>query len=322
METLISVIVPCYNTEKFIERCLDSILNQTYQNLEVLVIDDGSVDSSAEIIKRVSTKDSRVKYIYQQNSGVSAARNKGLECATGEWITFVDSDDTIAPEMYRVLAELMIQYKADISHCSYVRCESGELKYIGNSNQIHTFSGDEVAGSLLEANLFTPSCWNKLFRKSVIGNIRFDTRFKINEDLLFDFFVFQNADKAVFIDSCLYTYHVEDTSSCNNTSDNKKMMDCYAVAEIINRHSKGKPYEIIAARRFCDQDLPLYWVYINTKNNKNNARQLRKRIIAELNNGEFSSSARKKAVLVKYFPILYKPIVRIYDRIRKPNWDL
>ena len=99
MKSLISVIVPCFNAEKYIERCLDSILKQTYRNIEVIVVDDGSTDDSAARIKEISKLDNRVKYVYQKNAGVSAARNRGLDEAKGDKITFVDSDDTISPEM-------------------------------------------------------------------------------------------------------------------------------------------------------------------------------------------------------------------------------
>lgn len=324
MDRTISVIIPCFNSAKFIERCLESILNQTYQNLEILVVDDGSTDDSANVIQKIAKRDSRVKYIYQPNSGVSAARNKGIECASGELVTFVDSDDTIAQEMYQVLTELLERHDADISHCSYLRDENGVKKYVGDTKQIYLFEGEQVAESLLKAELFTPSCWNKLFRKEVLQNVWFDSRFKINEDLLFDFYAFKNAKRAVFIDRCLYTYHVEETSSCNNTSFEKKTMDCYTVSKEILKHSIGKTYEHIAKERFLHQEIFLYWFYINnpSQENKVKAKQQRKKIVNALERDEFSMSTKKKAALIRYAPFLYKPLMNIYDKLRKPNWDV
>ena len=324
MKSLISVIVPCFNAEKYIERCLDSILKQTYRNIEVIVVDDDSTDDSAVRIKEISKLDNRVKYVYQKNAGVSAARNRGLDEAKGDKITFVDSDDTISPEMYQVLVSLMEQYEADISHCSYLRNVNGELKYIGNTNQIYCSENDEVVLSLLEAKLIVPSCCNKLFKKEIINNIRFDTNIRINEDLLFDFLVFQKAKKSVFIDSCFYTYYTADTSSCINTNQRKTVMDGYRVSEIIYQKSHGYVYEKLAKQRFLEQHLTVYWYLINSNeaSDKQQIIQLKKRIIRAYNSQELSSSARKKAFLIKYSSFIYKPVVNIHNRIRKPNWDL
>ena len=125
----ISVIVPCYQAERYIQRCLQSICSQTYSNLEIIVVDDGSTDASASIVKELAQSDSRIKYLYQLNAGVSAARNAGIDYASGDVITFVDSDDTIKSHMYETLIDLMQKYHADISHCSYCRVlENGEIK--------------------------------------------------------------------------------------------------------------------------------------------------------------------------------------------------
>lgn len=324
MNSLISVIVPCFNTEKYIERCLSSIIKQTYRYIEVIVVDDGSTDRSAEIIKAIEKTDDRIKYVYQENAGVSAARNKGLDCANGDLITFVDSDDTISPEMYQVLTDLMEQNDADISHCSYMRNVNGELKYVGNTNKVYFFENDEVVMSLLEAKLVVPSCCNKLFKKTIIDDIRFDMNFRINEDLLFDFLVFQKAKKAVFIDSCFYTYFTSESSSCINTNTKKTVWDGYHVSEIINRESKGCVYESLAKQRFYEQHLLVYWYLINSddESEKQQITNIKKGIMTGYQLNELSHSARQKAMLIKYVPFLYKPVINIHNKVRKPNWDL
>ena len=116
---LISIIVPAYNIEKFVERCLESISAQTYQDLEIIVVDDGSTDSTAEVIDQYRKKDDRVIAIHKQNGGVSTARSAGLAIATGEYIGFVDGDDYIEPQMFERLLTNMRKYGADISHCGY-----------------------------------------------------------------------------------------------------------------------------------------------------------------------------------------------------------
>lgn len=321
---LVSVIIPCYQAENYIRRCLNSVLSQSYTDLEIIVVDDGSTDSSAEIVKEIAGKDSRVKYLYQTNAGVSAARNKGIDNASGELVTFVDSDDTINSEMYRTLVDLMIRYNADVSHCSYCRNTDGEIKNIGGTNEEHYYQGEEIAYSLLEATLIGPSCCNKLFKKNIIENIRFYTRFKIGEDSLFDFQAFQNAKTAVFIDSCFYTYYSSETSACVNTEMVKKTEDLYQVNSLIYEQSLSKSYEQIAFMKHKKSLLSLYRTYscFGRKSYKNEMREIRKQIINDYNMNLFAGTAKKEAMIIKYMPFLLKPIYSIYNKIRKPNWDL
>ena len=115
----ISVIVPVYNCEKYLPSCLDSILNQTYTSLQIILVDDGSPDKSGIICDQYAAKDSRIQVIHQKNQGVSAARNAGLACADGDAVGFVDSDDTIDADMYETLTSLMLAHKADVAVCGY-----------------------------------------------------------------------------------------------------------------------------------------------------------------------------------------------------------
>ncbi len=130
----ISVIVPVYRAEKFLNICIDSILNQTYQDLEVILINDGSPDSSGSICDEYMKKDDRVKVIHQKNAGVSAARNAGLECAMGEYITFVDSDDFIQPQMYEKMIEYAQEYQCDLVMCDCIKVDSGGRKTVYSHN--------------------------------------------------------------------------------------------------------------------------------------------------------------------------------------------
>lgn len=115
----ISIIIPVYNIAEYLPRCLDSVLVQTHKNLEIIVVDDGSIDSSKDVINAYAEKDSRIVAIFKENSGVSDTRNKGLEIATGDYIGFVDGDDYIEPDMYEILLKNALKYNADISHCGY-----------------------------------------------------------------------------------------------------------------------------------------------------------------------------------------------------------
>ena len=117
-EKLVSVIIPAYNIEDYIGRCLDSIISQTYKNLEIIVVDDGSRDYTGEILDNYAKKDRRIKVIHKENGGVSSARNKGIEAAEGDYIGFIDGDDLIEPEMYKTLVDLLEEENADIGPMS------------------------------------------------------------------------------------------------------------------------------------------------------------------------------------------------------------
>lgn len=131
----ISLIVPCYNIRKYLPRCIESILAQTYKNLEIILISDGSTDGTDEVIREYAKKDSRIIPIFKQNSGVSDTRNRGLDIATGDYIGFVDGDDYIEPEMYETLLKNAIENNADISHCGYQMVFPSRVDYYYNTEK-------------------------------------------------------------------------------------------------------------------------------------------------------------------------------------------
>ena len=134
-EKLVSVIIPAYNIEDYIGRCLDSIISQTYKNLEIIVVDDGSRDHTGEILDNYAKKDRRIKVIHKENGGVSSARNKGIEAAEGDYIGFIDGDDLIEPEMYKTLVDLLEEENADIAHCGYQMVFPDRVDYYHNTGK-------------------------------------------------------------------------------------------------------------------------------------------------------------------------------------------
>lgn len=235
---LISIIIPVYNLQDSIYRCLNSIMNQTYENLEILVIDDGSTDSSKNIIMEISKLDSRIHYIYKSNGGVTSARLLGIEKSHGDFIGFVDGDDEIEPDMYELLIRNSIKYDADISHCGYQMIfTDGRINYFYNSG--HTVIQNNLKGieDLLSGKKIEPGLWNKLFRKSLfhklINSKVIDTTIKINEDLLMNYFLFKNSHKSVFEDICKYHYIVRDTSASRQPLNINKIYDPINVKKII-----------------------------------------------------------------------------------------
>ena len=325
MDFLLSVIVPCYNKGKYIKRCLESILRQTYNNIEVIAVDDGSVDNTRDLISEIAKNDSRVLYYYKENSGVSDTRNFGLKAAKGDYVTFVDADDEIAPDMYEVLINNAKKSNADISHCSYCRVENGIKKQIGNTGEKHEFENTDVLSSLLRANLFTGSTCTKIYKRSILSGIFFDRNIRFNEDVLFNYFAFKNAGKAVFQDLCLYYYHIEtESSSCINAERIKVAEDCFTVSKImLNDNDKPEVDSLLRKREFNTKVL-LYRAYIfeGNKEQKEKAKILRREIIRESKSVEQCRNERIDIFMMKYLSLLYKPFYSLYNRIRKPNWDI
>ena len=153
----ISVIIPVYNVEPFLPACLDSVLAQTHRDLEIILVDDGSADSSGAICDRYAGMDPRIRVIHQENGGVSLARNRGLELATGELISFIDSDDTLEPDMYEQLVHHMQTHGADISHCGYKHLVRDEVRLINDTKQIRPQTREEALECLVSGRLFSGS---------------------------------------------------------------------------------------------------------------------------------------------------------------------
>lgn len=222
---LISVIVPAYNIAEYLPRCLDSILNQTYSNLEVIVISDGSTDGTNEIIKKYADNDSRIVPIYKENSGVSDTRNRGLDIAKGDYIGFVDGDDYIEPEMYEVLLKNALDNDADISHCGYQMVFPSRVDYYYNTGKKVIQDNKKGIRDLLVGDYVEPGLWNKLYKKSCIDNLKMDSKIKINEDVLFNFYAFCNSRKSIYEDLPLYHYILRKNSAATSKINDNKLFD-------------------------------------------------------------------------------------------------
>ena len=169
---LISIIVPVYNVEAYLHQCLQSILDQTYTNLEIIVVDDGSTDHSPAICDHFAALDARVKVIHKKNGGQSAARNIGLDTASGEYIGFVDSDDWIDNDMYETLYNLISQYGADISACThYLEYEDGRPTVYRSKEEIMTFNHADVMKTLFEDKIIKNYVVEKLYKRDLFTGL-------------------------------------------------------------------------------------------------------------------------------------------------------
>lgn len=233
---LISIIVPMYNREKHIEECIDSILTQTYKNIEILLIDDGSTDGTVDKVKQYVEKYSNIRYIFQNNQGVSVARNTGIKEALGEFIMFVDSDDKILP----TICEDLISKDSDVVLCRYKKfpreeVESLDYSILENLNNIECISKGELR-FMYENIMFNPPVC-KLYKKNLIDTY-FDKSLSIGEDIVFNFKYLKNCKSIAFVNKELYLYRQGEETSLSNKYDKNRIDMVHKVYEETNIDSK------------------------------------------------------------------------------------
>lgn len=220
MQDLISIIIPIYKVEEYLDECISSVVNQTYNNLEIILVDDGSPDNCPMMCDEWARKDSRIKVIHKENGGLSDARNAGLDMATGDFIAFVDSDDWISPDMYEKMLQTILQENADICSCGIVSsypereiCMNVKA-VVGNSEQILEMIYDDTA--------FPVAAWNKLYRRSCWERFRFPVG-KICEDTFTTYLLVDRASKIVQISDALYYYRIRENSIMTASFTRKRM---------------------------------------------------------------------------------------------------
>lgn len=230
---LISVIVPIYNVERYLDACIDSIINQTYSNLEIILVDDGSPDRCPEICDEYAKKDNRIKSIHQDNGGLSAARNSGIDIAQGEFLTFIDSDDFVACNYVELLYKGIVEFDADISIASFCTfTNEDELKISRNELSFVEMAKDECFRryGALNAGLSMPfiSACNKLYKKDFFASIRFPIG-KLYEDAFTTYKLLDKAKKIVFTPSKLYFYRINPQSILGQSFREKhlEMVDAF-----------------------------------------------------------------------------------------------
>ncbi len=247
----ISIIVPVYNIEAQLPRCIDSVLFQTYRDLEVILVDDGSTDSCPTLCDSYAIANPRVRVIHQENGGVTSARLRGVQEATGEWIIFCDGDDIPEPEMYEQLLKNALEYGADISHCGYQMVfPNGRVVHYHGTGCI--VEQDHLQGlrDLLAGGLVEPGLWNKLFRRELFLGLdaMMDGSFKINEDLLMNYHLFKAADRSVFEDKCLYNYVLRRGSVATGQLNEHKLADPIGITKAILADAVPALHDVLIAR--------------------------------------------------------------------------
>ena len=230
MSNKISVIVPIYNVEKLLRKCLDSLIAQTYKNLEIILVEDGSPDNCGRICDEYAEKDDRIIVIHQENAGVCAARNAALEIATGDYYGFADPDDYLEPDMFEYLITNLKKHDADISCCRYYRHLRDGRVIKKTDGELYIFSREEAIKELLKINTIKAVFWNKLFKKELFEGVTFPEGL-IYEGTIMVHRLFQKCDKIVYLPEAKYYYYDFEESYVNNKS--LKHQCNYVLAQII-----------------------------------------------------------------------------------------
>lgn len=229
----ISVIIPVYNVEKYLKRCIESVINQTIKDLEIILVDDGSTDSSGKICDEYAKKDKRIKVIHKENGGLSDARNAGLDICTGEFVGFVDSDDYVELNMFECLYNDCIINNCDIVFSNKIlELDTGNKKY--NVNKIFCSKVENKIGAMRKILLTDPAVCDKLFKKELFKEIRFPVG-KLYEDILTTPLLVEKTDKIYFDCRSFYHYIQHDNSIVHSNFTKRKMDYVYNAKFFLNK---------------------------------------------------------------------------------------
>lgn len=316
----LSVIVPIYNVEEYLDECIKSIVNQTYKNLEIILVDDGSPDHCPELCDIWAEKDGRIKVIHKENGGVSSARNAGLDAAAGDFIAFVDSDDFLDSDMYEIMLSQMREHNTDMAQCGIVRENADGSVEVWDSFEapIVVMDNMQLLCSVGEAAGILPvSPCNKIFKAEVISGIRYDESLKYAEDTLFNFAAARNINKAVIQNVPRYHY-VNNSDSASHQEFSSSRFDEHKVMDII--------FDMAAN----DNNVLQYCIKGDVLKSFRTIRQMiasnsctdqfgiiRQRIIrhskAIFHSGLYSKATKLKTLLLWLMPGIYKILIRIYN---------
>lgn len=253
MQYLVSIIVPCYNADIYIKKCLESILQQTYIKLEIIIINDGSTDNSLNICQQLQLQDKRIKIINQENKGASIARLEGIKQAKGEYLSFVDSDDTIEPDYIEQLINAVEKHQTLIATCNMIKHLESESPTIIKNNHSQILDEEELHKRFFNYEFW--GFWGKIYKKNVFKDIYFP-KATINEDYVVMAQLFNKYKQIAYINIPLYHYLIHHNESLSNTRLSLKMMDewinklwCYHYYK--KRNSKWTSYAEAQAVESC-----------------------------------------------------------------------
>ena len=245
----ISVIIPIYNVEQYLEKCIQSVLNQSYSNIEVLLINDGSTDKCPQICDELAKKDSRIRVIHKKNGGVSDARNVGINQAKGLYLTFVDPDDLIAIDMIELLHGTLLSNQCDISACGILRFNENEQPSNDlNQNVVRAMTSDDAINDMLYQNKIVIAILGKLYRKDLLKSVKFSKDITIAEDADFNYRIFSQATSIVVNSSQKYYYLQRKGSAIHSSFSTKRMDGLVVMKNILKDAAKHRQPVVESAK--------------------------------------------------------------------------
>lgn len=320
----ISIVIPVYNSEKYIERAILSLMNQTFKNIEIIVVNDGSTDNSEEIIKKLQKKDQRIKYIKQKNGGPSSARNHGIEKATGNYLMFLDSDDFYEIDACEILYNLIKSNNADISICTEKRINlSGNITDYISTNKIEKYNKNQILEKFFLQNtkINLSSTCGKIFSKKAFYGVKFVDGKKSNEDRFYLFNIILNSEKIVFQDRQVYVYEYHNNSLSTTIDTDWKFDNIYFAKEMKKIiHDKIPNFDDMAKYNYLKTILWLYRNHYRFKTNtkyKKKLDEIRKELIIEKTSRYLNFSEKIEIFIIKHLNQLYYSFIKTVDRIRK-----
>ncbi len=310
----ISVIVPIYNSEKYLKQCIESILSQTYRNFELILISDGSKDESVSICKKYQQEDDRIKILELEHKGVSNARNQGINVATGDFICFIDSDDEVDKNYLQMLILLQNKYNADIVEADIQYMNAKQIKNIDDQEEVVT--PRQMMSRLYSKNgVRTVIITNKLYKKEIFEKIRFDTERENEDEFIAHRLIFEVKNKIVVSNQKLYFYRIHKNS--RQRTFNKKKLE---LLEVFDEREKYFPQdkELIIKNRMAKIDMILLLYSVCKINKQKEEQEYLKNIFEqEYNNIDFKLNIKRK---IKYFGFYIMPnIVSDFIILKRGN---
>lgn len=322
---LITIIIPCYNVAPYIVTTVQSILRQTYQNIELILVNDGSTDDTGKVLGNLKNEDNRIVVIHKENGGVTSARLAGVEIANGEWIAFVDGDDEIEPEMYERLLNNAHKYHADISHCGYQMVYPTKVVYYYNTGRLVEQNNLSGLYDLLSGSFVEPGLWNKLYSKGLLQNLfqsgLMDTSIKHNEDLLMNYYLFKQANKAIYDDFCPYHYQLRIGSACVSDVNQSKLIDPLKVFKIIKSDLNDDKLIHVVNNRICGILISLSTRNLGKQKDlikpiRTEARKELRELLPKILKGKYSVKTKLLTAWCAIWPWSYQIIHTVYSNIK------
>lgn len=314
-EELVSVIVPVYNVEPYLCRCLDSIINQTYTNIEIILIDDGSTDNSYSICREYEEQHSNIVFLHKENGGLSSSRNVGMLYANGLYIMFVDSDDFIHEDCVRELYFLLKNNNVKISQCNFEKGSSDQFSQKNEKIKNTFYSGYKM----YETKYVNSVVWGKLYDRIVLKDLEFPVS-KINEDEFYTYKVLYAAEKVAVTNRRLYYYYKRSNSIMNNKEKEIELDIIDAFEERINffDNKNEMKLKIVSIKEFCIRLIVLYTRCMSAKNERNDLEYIKKLFdenYAIIKKESFLSLKEKYLFIAfKYAPNFIEKIMIMLDK--------